>query len=468
MLEYKIQTLQRRIEKLKERKPDETLFPTREIELRGANLTIQTAKNKQLLLVGSAGTGKSTACLKKVYDLCMKYPRIRVLFVRKTLSSMRESMLVTWENDILGYGHPLLSGAKRQNRTEYRFPNGSQINLGGMDKADRVLSSDYDIIYVCEAHELAEDDADALISRLRNNKMPYQQLLMDCNPQSKAHWLYKRFESGKLRMETSKHEDNPMLFDIKKNDWTEFGQDYIENTLGVLVGVRYKRLKLGLWCSAEGAVFNFDPAIHTTKTLPRMKRYICGVDWGHSDPAAMVVIGEGNDDKLYVVEEILETGKTLDYWKSVAHRLVRQYNIEKFICDPSLQAHIQAFQLDRLPAIKGFNKIQYGIDLLQQKFNRGELFIYEYSCKQEDAALREKRLPTTLIDEIESCVWNEAKDLPKSGNDHALDALRYAVVHVARPRSGVTPITSTSFGVFPTMYQGTPIKKLWRSNKRIM
>jgi len=466
MLQYKIDTLRRRVEKLKSRKADETKFPERKLEFRGANLEVQTNKSKQLLLVGSAGTGKSTACLNKVYDLCMKYPDIRVLFIRKTRSSLQESLLVTWEQHILGYGHPMLNGATRQNRTSYVFPNNSRINIGGMDKADRVLSSDYDLIYICEAHELTEDDADALASRLRNGKLPYHQLLMDCNPQSKTHWLYQKYEKGKLKMLTSFHQDNPMLFDKDTKDWTELGKEYLK-TLSDLAGVRYRRLFLGEWCSAEGAVFEFDRNLHTTNTLPRMQRYICGVDWGHSDPGAMVVVGQGVDNKLYVVEEILETGKTLDYWEGIAHRMVKQYGIERFMCDPSLQAHVQSFLAHGLPAARGMNKIQVGIDLIQQRLSRRELSIYNYSSKIADPVLREKRLPVNLIEELESCVWNESKDLPKSGNDHALDALRYAVVQFDRPRMEVTPSLSQSFGMYrPNRYQPRLVKGYRGSTNR--
>jgi phage terminase large subunit len=444
-----LSVLARRLERIENRHLKEEDFPERQIELRGANLEIQTDESKEVLLVGSAGTGKTTAILNKIYNLCMEHPRIRVAMVRKTRASLVETALVTWEQHILGYGHPMLSGASRQNRLNYVFPNGSRINIVGMDKPDRVLSADYDVIYVCESHELEESDAEALMSRLRNGKLHYQQLIMDCNPQAESHWLFQRQAKGQLKMLTSKHQDNPAYYDINTKDWTPLGKDYLENTLGKsLTGVRYKRLFLGIWCSAEGAVFEFDRNRHITNNLPPMKRYIVGVDWGHKDAGAMVCVGEGRDGCLYVVEEIMKTGQTLQYWESEAFRMMRQYGDIQFVCDPSIASHIQAFQLHGLPAIKAYNKIQIGIDLVQQRFNRDKLKVYAFSCKQEDFNLRDKRLPTKLVEEIEQYVWNETKDAPKDGNNHALDALRYAVVQIDRPRAEMIPITSMSQGLF--------------------
>lgn len=444
--------LARRLERIENRKPKEGDFPKVEIELRGENLNVQTDTSKEILLVGAAGTGKTTACLKKIYDVCMATPYVRVAIVRKTRASLIETALVTFEQHILGYGHPLLSGSSRQNRLSYVFPNNSRINIVGMDKPDRVLSADYDLIYVCQAEELDEQDAEALMSRLRNGRLHYQQLLMDCNPQSESHWLFQRQQKGRLKMLTSKHQDNPAYYDIDKLDWTPLGKDYLENTLGgSMTGVRYKRLFLGIWCSAEGAVYEFERDRHMVNILPPMKRYLCGVDWGHKDAGAMVVVGEGRDGNLYVVEEVMKTGQTLSFWESEAFRMTRQYGDIQFVCDPSISSHIQAFQLHGLPAVKAFNKIQLGVDLIQQRLGKNRLKVYNYSCKQEDPILRDKRMPTKLIEEIEQYVWNETKDAPKDGNNHALDALRYAIVHFDRPRAEMLPVTSYSRPMYPIL-----------------
>jgi len=462
---FSIATMMRRLEKIENRKPREELFPKHDIELRGANSVIQDDTSKEILLVGAAGTGKTTACLKKIYDVCLANPYVRVALVRKTRASLIETALVTFEQHILGHGHPLLSGSSRQNRMSYVFPNNSRINIVGMDKPDRVLSADYDIIYICQAEELEEGDAEALMSRLRNGRLPYHQLIMDCNPQSESHWLFQRQLKGKLKMLTSFHQNNPKFFDADKNEWTPAGVEY-KDMLGALTGVRYKRLFLGQWVSAEGAVYDFERSRHTTSSLPAMRRYVVGVDWGHKDAGSMVVVGEGIDNKLYVVEEHLRVSQTLDYWKQKAFDVMRRYNSPQFYCDPSLQAHIQAFMMAGIPAVKAMNKIQFGVDLVQQRFSTDKLKIYNGSVKQLDPVLRDKRMPTSLMEEVEGYVWNETRDMPKDGNNHALDALRYAVVAFDRPMSTALPATSTSRPMFAkhNSYAGVP--RRYRTSNR--
>ena len=47
------------------------------------------------------------------------------------------------------------------------YGTGSTITVGGMDKATRIMSSEYDACYVQGAIELIEDDWEAITTRLR-------------------------------------------------------------------------------------------------------------------------------------------------------------------------------------------------------------------------------------------------------------------------------------------------------------
>jgi hypothetical protein len=112
---------------------------------------------------------------------------------------------------------------------EYRYPNGSIIAVGGMDKPSKIMSSEWDMAYVQEGTELNEEDLEMLDIRMRNGVMPYQQIIGDCNPQAPTHWLKKRADRGDLVMLESRHQDNPMLWDMARGDsWTEAGKAYIE------------------------------------------------------------------------------------------------------------------------------------------------------------------------------------------------------------------------------------------------
>src|SRR5262249_27220491 len=97
-------------------------------------------------------------------------------------------------------------------------------------------------------------------TRLRNGVMPYQQLIADTNPDRPTHWLKQRCDAGRTLLLESRHEDNPVLWDMKAKAWTRIGTDYLAK-LGALTGPRKLRLRDGRWVQAEGVVYEgWDPA----------------------------------------------------------------------------------------------------------------------------------------------------------------------------------------------------------------
>src|SRR5690606_11668902 len=122
------------------------------------------------------------AWLEKVYALLMKYPGMRALFVRQTLVSMRDTVMQTFEDEVLPPNSPILRGASRKTRTQYDFPNGSQIVLKGLDDVQNLLSGEYDIICICQAEQISLNAFQNLLTRLSGKRGPYRQLIFDCNP----------------------------------------------------------------------------------------------------------------------------------------------------------------------------------------------------------------------------------------------------------------------------------------------
>jgi phage terminase large subunit len=112
----------------------------------------------EVILDGPAGTGKSRANLEKLHLCALKYPGMRGLIVRKTRTSLTQTGLVTFEEKVLPEGSPIARGAARANRQSYLYPNGSEVVVGGMDKAIKIMSTEFDLIYEMEASELTETD----------------------------------------------------------------------------------------------------------------------------------------------------------------------------------------------------------------------------------------------------------------------------------------------------------------------
>ena len=234
---------------------------SREWELRGAALAIQTDESPEIAISGPAGTGKSLGTLVKFNREAWEYAGSRMLIVRKVRADLAFSALVTLEKFILGEDNPICTNVRREYRRVYHYPNGSEVVIAGMDRPTAVMSSEWDKIYVQEGVELSEDEFEALTTRLRSGVIPYQQIIMDMNPDVPHHWILQRRDRGALKFYESRHEDNPAYWDGE--GWTPEGERYVLGTLERLTGVRYQRLRLGKWVVAEGAIYeDWNAATH--------------------------------------------------------------------------------------------------------------------------------------------------------------------------------------------------------------
>src|SRR5258706_11732030 len=161
-------------------------------EPRGGCQTLFEARGEEILISGPAGTGKSRACLEKVHMICLITPNTRALILRKTLRSLGSTALVTWRNyvvkEALAVGGVVYYGGSSQEAPQYRYKNGSTVTIGGLDNPTRIMSSEYDVVYVQEATEITIEDLEMIKTRLRNWRIRFQQLIIDCNSGAEKHW----------------------------------------------------------------------------------------------------------------------------------------------------------------------------------------------------------------------------------------------------------------------------------------
>lgn len=418
-------------------------------------------REREVLLDGPAGTGKTLACLWKMHLACLKYPGLQTLMVRKTLTSLTGSAMVAFQNDVLGsrldaFGVRPFGGSKIK-PAGFKYPNGSEIAVGGMDKPEKIKSTEYDLIYINEATELTVADWETLISRRhRSPNMPYTQLIADCNPDAPSHWLYQRVQRGETMAIKCHHQDNPTLYDHRAGGWTEVGVDYMDG-LRALTGVRRQRLYEGLWTAAEGLVFdNWDPTVHLLSddqmadmhimhgkhiNKAMVRRVIAGVDWGFTNPGSITLWAIDGDGRMFAVYQLYQTGRTIDWWIEQGKRLQLQFGVSKWICDPAEPGFISQFNSAGLYAEGGNNDINAGINEVQQRLTmagdgKARLYVRRDSLHYPDESLRRAGKPTGLADEFTVYVWDTkredtGKPKPVDAHNHALDPTRYVAMALA-------------------------------------
>lgn len=413
---------------------------------------------REVVVSGPAGTGKSRGILEFLYVLAWLYPMMRILISRLTRHSLTETTLVTFENEVVTGRPAWMTNQKRRVRQSYELPNGSQIVCGGLDDTAKIMSSQYDVIYVPEAREAEEAAWEDLMSRLRNGVLPWQQIIGDTNPDGPVHWIKQRAAKGALKLIETRHDDNPRYWDEQAADWTDEGRSYVLGTLEQLTGVRYKRLRQGLWVGAEGMVYDlYDPVVHEIDPfdIPDSWRRIGVVDFGFTNAFAALWLAEDEDGRLYVYRQVYGVQTLVIDWAHLMHDLTSDEKIRYWITDhdlearADLEAHLghsadqcgkgDSKHVGTVPARKD---VMLGIQRVSDRLKRAgdskpRLFVLRDSLVQADPLLIERKEPVCLQDEFPRYTWATARsqtaglitlEEPVKRHDHALDALRYGVM----------------------------------------
>lgn len=416
-------------------------------EPRGAAKQVFECRESEVLLSGPAGTGKSRACLEKANFLALANPGCRGLMVRKTATSLTSTGLVTWREKVVpeGIKHGVLHfyGGSREEPPAYRYSNGSAIAIGGMDKSSKIMSSEYDFVYVQEATELTTDDWEAITTRLRNGVISFQQVIADCNPAQPTHWLKLRCDRNDALMLHSRHEDNPVYY-TPDGKLTPAGAAYIEK-LDKLTGVRKGRLRYGRWEAAEGLVYEgFDPRIHVVDrfAIPADWATWVTVDFGFNHPAVAQIWREDGDGRLYLVREIFKTGTLVEDLGRELKALLAQMKIRPraVICDHDAEGRAtleKYLGMGTSPAKKtvtdGIEKVQSRLRV--QEDGKPRLYVLRDAVVKRDDVLVEAARPASTEEEFPGYVWaikpgGELKEEPVKEMDDGMDALRYMVAEL--------------------------------------
>lgn len=444
--------------------PDEII---KRIELRGAAREILSDRSPEVLVVGAAGTGKSYAALYKIHLMCLMngacepdcsrehehHDRgMRALMVRKTLRSLTSTGLVTFREqvakDAIEQGLLKWYGGSSERPAQYQYSNGSVIVVGGLDNADKIMSAEYDVIFIQEGTDCTIDDWEKCNSRLRNGRTSFQQLLADCNPQQPTHPLKRRCDDGLTKMLISRHEDNPRLFD-RAGEMTAYGRDYMRR-LDNLTGVRKERLRFGRWAAAEGMIYEdwrLDVHISERKILPLDWPRVWGVDFGFTNPFVWQMWAIDPDGRMYLEKEIYRT-RTLveDHCKQIM-RVVADSNgkwryprPQAIVCDHDAEDRATLERHLGLGTVAANKNVSEGIQAMQVRLRVAgdglpRMFVCRDSLVSMDEELKQAGKPVKFADEIEGYVWEPApdgkvdKDRPLKLNDHSMDTARYVVAH---------------------------------------
>ncbi|MFG3118689.1 PBSX family phage terminase large subunit [Streptomyces sp. NPDC048197] len=287
------------------------------------------------------------------------------------------------------------------------------------------------LAYVDEATLLPESFWTQLLARL---SVPGARLLASTNPDSPRHWL-------KVGYLDRAHELDLKAWHFRLDDNPSLSPAYVAALAAEYVGLWKRRMIDGAWVVAEGAVFDmFDEQQHVVDTLPDIRRFFLGIDYGTTNATSALLVGLGTDDRLYAAGEWRWDSRSAhrqltdaQYSARIRAWLDEQGIVPEWtFVDPSAASFITQLWADGHPGVaRANNDVLDGIRSTATALDSGLLRIHR-SC-------------SGLLDELPAYAWDPAasergEDKPLKRDDHSCDALRYAVHSAAHEWRHLLPV----------------------------
>lgn len=288
----------------------------------------------------------------------------------------------------------------------------STIVLRGWEAIETLRGQEFDYIVIDEVAMMRnfwDGWEQVLRPTLRISKGP---VLFISTPKGFNHW-YDLYNTNHTNWEsfTFTAYDNPHLH-----------PDEIEEAKAQLPDDSFAQEYLADFRKREGLVYpEFERQRHLFESVEvDTAEYVAGVDFGYTNPAAVLSIRKDRNGIYWVMDELYKTGMTHD---EIAE-YVRAANYQKVYPDPASPEAIEVMKkkgVNTREVNKGKDSIQTGVARVRELLKQGRIRI------QKDCL--------NLINEFEVYHYPERRpnqndtevEVPEKEHDHALDALRYAI-----------------------------------------
>ena len=433
------------------------------------------AKTKHIGFGGARGGGKSWAVQDKAKRLCLYYPGIKCLIVRRTYPELMN-------NHIMPLQDALPRSIARYNKTEklFKFFNGSTIKFGycNNDKdLDQYQGAEYDIIFLDEATQLQEMWIKKIIACLRGANSFPKRIYYTCNPGGASHGYFKRLFIDKKYEEGEDPADYTFIQSLVTDNKAlmEAQPDYIKQLEALPPKIREAWLH-GRWDIYEGQFFEefretpdidlCNKAGITTEEALKQRRFthviepfeiprywtiMRSYDFGYNKPWAMTYYACDPDGTLYYFLEAYgwngnpnEGNKMTpdEQFKYLAdlerqHPMLKGRKIVDSIADPAIWDASRGESVAETASrygiyfspgdnarINGWMMLRYYLQFDSNGYSR--LYFFN-TCKN---AIR--TIPLMMFSET------HCEDLDSDMEDHICDTLRYMAM--SRPIKPIVPV----------------------------
>lgn len=197
-------------------------------------------------------------------------------------------------------------------------------------------------------------------------------------------------------------------------------------------GVFFKRYILGLWCMAEGMIYDmFDAARHVVKNPENLVKanYYVSCDYGTQNATVFLLWCKDTEGKWICIREYYYSGreeasqKTDTEYADDLKEWLGGIKPVKIIVDPAAASFIAELKKRGYSVKKAKNDVLDGIRYVASLLNQDQIAV-------EEGCINTRK-------EFASYVWDEkaserGEDKPVKQFDHCMDALRYFCYTIIR------------------------------------
>jgi len=373
---------------------------------------------------GAVRSGKTIGSLFKFMVKASTCPDSQIFMVGHSSDTIYQNAIrLLLESEQFAIFRPFCAWFAGKRQLKFRDKTITMIGAKDEGAIGQFQGKTMSLVYCDEMTLYPNSIIDMIDTRLSN---PWSQGYATMNPSHPSHKLKQWID----KIDQGDPNYYALHFTLDDNPFVD--EEYKQRIRNSLSGVFYKRNYLGLWCHAEGAIFDFfDKKIYVVKKPPKAAEYwIAGIDYGTINSFACTVIGisTGKYDQLgvsrwaeaeYVWDSKKEgRQKTNSEYASDLVTFLEPYGVKQIYIDPSAAAFKVELRRRGFQVVDANNDVENGIIFMTSEMKAGNILICE-NCPN-------------LIREIESYVWDakaaeKGADEPLKKDDHSIDSLRYAV-----------------------------------------
>lgn len=363
------------------------------------------------VIQGGMSAGKTYAIMTLLVGYAMSYEEAKITVVGLSYGHLKDGAMSDFKAVMKEGG---IWDAMRWNisNSEYTFSNGSVIQFRSVDKMG-ARGPRRDVVFVNEANGISYEVFRQLADRSRDFS------IIDYNPSAEfwAHTELVKKKPEKTSFLILTHEDNEALSSQERDNILEHKPKDGEEPSNwwIVYG-------LGQIGSLEGNIYKGWELASADSIAKSGKLIRYGLDFGFSnDETALVAVYDMGKKKLGLVEKIYKKGILPSQYCAELERAGIEPSV-LIVADgarPEIIAEIKRGGYRCIAADKGAGSVLRGIERVS-----------EYQVEYDGKDLEREYL---------SYAWRKKKsgesmDEPQDGNDHLMDALRYAVDDLSRPR----------------------------------